>query len=262
MPGSRLVRRTERTMAGTGKGKGKGSGPSGRRGKAADPGSRRLTEKVKPARGRPISSTRWLQRQINDPYVAQARAAGYRSRAAYKLIEIDKRFAILKRGARIVDLGAAPGGWTQVAVEKVGARGQVVAVDLAEMEPVAGAEFIVLDFLGPGADTKIADALGGPADVVLSDMAAPSTGVASVDHLRIMALCEAALDFARNVLAPGGAFVGKVLQGGGEGELVAALKRDFRRVKHVKPPASRADSSEMYVVATGYRGGKADEEKI
>jgi len=257
MLGWRPARRTKRTMAGAGKGKGRGSGQ--RRGKAADPGSRRLAEKVKTARGRPISSTRWLQRQINDPYVARARAEGYRSRAAYKLIEIDKRFPILKRGGRVVDLGAAPGGWTQVAVEKVGARGQVVAVDSADMEPVEGAEFLALDFLSPGADIKIADALGGPADVVLSDMAGPSTGVGSVDHLRIMGLCEAALDFARTVLAANGAFVAKVLQGGGEGELVAALKRDFRRVKHVKPPASRADSSEMYVVATGYRGGASDE---
>ncbi len=229
----------------------------GGRGKGG-PGGRQLSERVKTARGRPISSTRWLSRQLNDPYVARARAEGYRSRAAYKLAEIDDRFHLFKTGARVVDLGAAPGGWTQVAVECVRAGkpggGQVLAVDLAEMEAVPGAEFLRLDFLEPDAETKIAAALGGPADVMLSDMATPATGVARVDHLRIMALCEAVLEFAGTVLAPDGALVAKVLRGGGEAEFVRALKRAFRKVKHVKPPASRADSSEMYVVATGFRG--------
>ena len=229
----------------------------GGRGKGG-PGGRQLSERVKTARGRPISSTRWLSRQLNDPYVARARAEGYRSRAAYKLAEIDERFHLFKTGRRVIDLGAAPGGWTQVAVERVRAGkpggGQVLAVDLAEMEAVPDAEFLRLDFLEADADAKIAAALGGPADVLLSDMAAPATGVARVDHLRIMALCEAVLDFAGTVLAPDGALVAKVLRGGGEAEFVRALKRAFRKVKHVKPPASRADSSEMYVVATGYRG--------
>jgi len=229
----------------------------GGRGKGG-PGGRQLSERVKTARGRPISSTRWLSRQLNDPYVARARAEGYRSRAAYKLAEIDERFHLFKTGGRVVDLGAAPGGWTQVAVERVRAGksggGQVLAVDLAEMEPVQDAAFMRLDFLEADAETKIAAALGGPADVLLSDMAAPATGVARVDHLRIMALCEAVLEFANAILAPDGALVAKVLRGGGEAEFVRALKRAFRKVKHVKPPASRADSSEMYVVATGYRG--------
>lgn len=243
------------------RGGGKSKGTGQRRGKGADPGSRRLAKRVETARGRKISSTRWLQRQLNDPYVQRARAEGYRSRAAYKLLEIDQRFHILKPGARVVDLGAAPGGWTQVAVEKVGAlkgRGQVIAVDISEMDAVPGAEMMELDFLAEGAEATVADTLGGPADVVLSDMAAPATGVSRVDHLRILALCEAALDFARTVLAADGAFVAKVLQGGGESDLVALLKRDFRRVKHVKPPASRSGSAEMYVVATGFRGAEAN----
>jgi len=229
----------------------------GGRGKGG-PGGRQLSERVKTARGRPISSTRWLSRQLNDPYVVRARAEGYRSRAAYKMAEIDDRFHLFKAGATVVDLGAAPGGWTQVAVERVRAGkpggGYVLAVDLAEMEPVPDAAFLLLDFLEPEADTKILAALDGPADVLLSDMAAPSTGVAQVDHLRIMGLCEAVLEFANTVLAADGAMVTKVLRGGGESEFVKALKRAFRKVKHVKPPASRADSSEMYVVATGFRG--------
>lgn len=223
------------------------------------PGGRQLAERVKTARGRPISSTRWLRRQLNDPYVARARAEGYRSRAAYKLIEIDERFHLFKPGARVIDLGAAPGGWTQVAVQRVRAGkaggGHVLAVDITEMEPVPGADFLRLDFLDPDAEEKILAALDGPADIVLSDMAAPATGVARVDHLRIMGLCEAVLDFAGAVLAPGGAMVAKVLQGGGEAEFVRALKRAFGKVKHVKPPASRTHSAEMYVVAMGYRGG-------
>lgn len=229
----------------------------GGRGKRG-PGGRQLAERVKTARGRPISSTRWLQRQLNDPYVSRARAEGYRSRAAYKLVEIDDRFGVLKPGARVVDLGAAPGGWTQVAVERVRAGqpggGEVLAVDVSEMEPVADAAFLKLDFLETDADVKLEQALGSAADVVLSDMAAPATGIPRVDHLRIMALCEAVLDFAASVLAPDGALVTKVLRGGGEAEFVRDLKRAFRKVKHVKPPASRADSAEMYVVAMGFRG--------
>ncbi len=229
----------------------------GSRGKRG-PGGRQLAERVKTARGRPISSTRWLQRQLNDPYVSRARAEGYRSRAAYKLIEIDDRFGVLKRGAKVIDLGAAPGGWTQVTVERVRADqdggGEVLAVDLSDMEPVQGATFVQLDFMEPDADTKLADALGGRADIVLSDMAAPATGIPRVDHLRIMALCEAVLDFAGTVLAPDGALVSKVLRGGGEAAFVRDLKQAFRKVKHVKPPASRADSAEMYVVAMGFRG--------
>ena len=237
----------------------------GGRGKGG-PGGRQLSERVKTARGRPISSTRWLSRQLNDPYVARARSEGYRSRAAYKLAEIDERFQLLKTGARVIDLGAAPGGWTQVAVERVRAGkpggGQVLAVDLAEMEPVQDAEFLLVDFLDVDAEATIAAALGGAANVLLSDMAAPATGVAQVDHLRIMALCEAVLDFAGKVLAPDGALVTKVLRGGGEADFVRALKRAFRRVKHVKPPASRADSSEMYVVAMGYRGDPESDQRV
>ena len=229
----------------------------GGRGKRG-PGGRQLAERVKTARGRPISSTRWLQRQLNDPYVSRARAEGYRSRAAYKLVEIDDRFDVLRPGAKVIDLGAAPGGWTQVAVERVRAGkaggGEVLAVDLAEMEPVPDATFLRLDFMEPDADTKLADALGGKADIVLSDMAAPATGIPRVDHLRIMALCEAVLDFAGAVLAPDGALVAKVLRGGGEADFVRNLKQAFRKIKHVKPPASRADSAEMYVVALGFRG--------
>jgi 23S rRNA (uridine2552-2'-O)-methyltransferase len=211
--------------------------------------------RVKTARRRKASSTRWLQRQLNDPYVAEARRKGYRSRAAFKLIEIDDRFGLLKRGARVVDLGAAPGGWSQVAAERVGDRGLVIAVDLAEMDAIAGVNFLLLDFTDEEAPATVEAALGGPVDLVLSDMAAPATGHPPTDHLRIMALCEAALDFAAGVLKPGGAFVAKVLQGGTERGLLQRMKRDFAVVRHVKPPASRKDSAEMYVVATGFRGG-------
>jgi 23S rRNA (uridine2552-2'-O)-methyltransferase len=213
--------------------------------------------RVKTARRRKASSTHWLRRQLNDPYVAEAKRRGYRSRAAFKLIEIDDRFHLLGRGARVVDLGAAPGGWSQVAAERVGdtGGGLVVAVDLAEMDPIAGVTFLLLDFTEGDAPEQVAAALGGPVDLVLSDMAAPATGHASTDHLRIMALCEAALDFAAGVLKPGGGFVAKVLQGGTERGLLQRLKRDFAAVRHVKPPASRKESAEMYVVATGFRGG-------
>jgi 23S rRNA (uridine2552-2'-O)-methyltransferase len=225
-------------------------------------GRRDLRVRVKTAKGRKLSSTRWLERQLNDPYVARARAEGLRSRAAFKLAEIDDRFRFLVPGARVVDLGAAPGGWTQVAVDRVNALGtrpgpgRVVAVDLAPVDPIPGAELHQLDFLAEGADTRLRDRLGGRADAVISDMAPPATGHAKTDHLRIMALCEAAAEFAMDVLEPGGAFVAKVLAGGAESGLVARLNRAFAKVAHVKPPASRADSSEKYVVATGFRGGR------
>ena len=213
----------------------------------------RLKVRVKTARGRTTGSKRWLERQLNAPYVANAKAKGYRSRAAFKLIEIDDKYRLLNPGAKIVDLGAAPGGWTQVCVQRVGAAGRVVGIDLSEMEHVPGAELIHLDFLDPGAEARIKELLGGPADVVLSDMAAPATGHPKTDHLRIMGLCEAALDFAETVLKPGGAFLAKVLRGGTEGALLTRMKKSFASVAHVKPPASRSDSAEMYVLATGFR---------
>jgi 23S rRNA (uridine2552-2'-O)-methyltransferase len=223
-----------------------------------DGAGRRLKQRVKTARRRRPSSTRWLQRQLNDPYVARARSEGYRSRAAYKLAEIDDAHHLLKPGARVLDLGAAPGGWSQVAAARAGAaegRGRVVAVDLLDMEPIPDVDVLRLDFLEASAPDVIRAALDGPADVVLTDMAPASTGHRQTDHLRIMALAEAALEFAREVLAPGGAFLAKVLQGGTEAELLASMKRDFDKVRHVKPKASRADSAELYVLATGFRGG-------
>jgi 23S rRNA (uridine2552-2'-O)-methyltransferase len=227
-----------------------GQGSKGRRGAA-----RTASVRVRSAKGRKPSSKRWLERQLNDPYVAEARRLGYRSRAAFKLIQIDEKVNVLKPGAKIVDLGAAPGGWTQVACEKVGKRGAVVAIDLVEIEPVSGAIVLRGDLLDEDAPDRLRAALGGPADVVLSDMAAPSTGHAKTDHIRIMALAEAALDFALDVLAPGGAFVAKVLQGGSERTLLDSMRRRFAKVAHVKPPASRKDSAELYVVATGFRAG-------
>jgi 23S rRNA (uridine2552-2'-O)-methyltransferase len=219
----------------------------------ADP--RAAAERVRTAGRRKASSTEWLQRQLNDPYVRRAKREGFRSRAAYKLMELDERFHLLRPGARVVDLGAAPGGWTQVAVSRVKApaKGRVVAIDVAAMQPVDGADILTLDFLAPEAPGRLAAALGGKADLVLSDMAAHATGHAATDHLRIVALAEAAYEFARSVLAANGAFVGKVYQGGAEGALLAALKRDFAAVRHAKPPASRAESAELYVVAQGFR---------
>jgi 23S rRNA (uridine2552-2'-O)-methyltransferase len=221
-------------------------------------GARRgMVVRVKTAKQRSASSAAWLARQLNDPYVAEAKRLGYRSRAAFKLIELDERFHLLKRGARIVDLGAAPGGWTQIAAQKIGAeegRGKLVAADILPMEAVPGATVLQQDFLDEKAPAEIMAALGGQADVVLSDMAAPTTGHAQTDHLRIVALAEAAYEFAKEVLAPGGTFVAKVFQGGAEGELFAALKRDFTTLRHAKPPASRAESAEVYVVAQGFRG--------
>jgi 23S rRNA (uridine2552-2'-O)-methyltransferase len=222
-----------------------------------DRSKRPLKTRVKTGKSRSLSSKLWLERQLNDPYVARAKQEGLRSRAAFKLIEIDDKHHLLKRGARVVDLGAAPGGWSQIAAKRIGAgegRARVVAIDLLELAPLAGVDFAQLDFLDPQAPGAIKALLGGPADVVLSDMAANATGHRKTDHLKIMALAEAAAEFAREVLAPGGAFLCKVLQGGTEATLLAALKRDFASVKHVKPAASRADSAELYLLATGFRG--------
>ncbi len=213
-----------------------------------------LKQRVKTGRGRTASQKRWLERQLNDPYVARAKREGYRSRAAFKLIEIDERFKLLKAGQRVVDLGAAPGGWSQVAAKVVGPSGRVVGIDLLEIEPMAGVEFVTLDFLDPEAPGILTGLLGGPADLVLSDMAANTTGHKQTDHLRIIGLAETAAAFAREILAPSGAYLAKVFQGGTEGTLLAELKRDFASVRHVKPNASRADSSELYVLATGFRG--------
>jgi 23S rRNA (uridine2552-2'-O)-methyltransferase len=222
------------------------------RGKRGAP--RELKVRVKTGGRRSLSSKLWLERQLNDPYVARAKREGYRSRSAFKLSEIDDKTRLLKKGARVIDLGAAPGGWSQVAVKRVGTKGRVVAIDLLPMEPIAGVDFLRLDFLDPTAPEKLKSMLAGPADVVLSDMAANATGHARTDHLKIMALVEVAADFAREVLKPGGAFLAKVLQGGTEASLLAALKRDYRSVKHIKPAASRADSAELYLLATGFRG--------
>jgi 23S rRNA (uridine2552-2'-O)-methyltransferase len=220
-------------------------------------GERDLKVRVKAKGGRTASSRRWLERQLNDPYVARARREGYRSRAAFKLAEIDDKARFLKPGHVIVDLGAAPGGWSQVAAKRVAAgddKGRVIAIDVLEMEPVPGVEFLQLDFLDPAAPEQLRAMTGGRADVVLSDMAANATGHKRTDHLRTMALVEAAADFASGVLATGGAFLAKVLQGGTEQSILAALKRDFASVRHVKPAASRADSAELYLLATGFRG--------
>ena len=225
-------------------------------------GQRDLRVKVKTARGRKLSSTRWLQRQLNDPYVKLAQAEGYRGRAAFKIRELDDKYGFFRPGARVVDLGCAPGGWLQVAIPRINALGEtagkpvgrIIGVDLQEVDPVTGAEIIQLDFLDEGADDIVKNLLGGPADVVMSDMAASSSGHKQTDHLRIMALCEAAADFAFDVLDEGGTFVAKVLAGGAEGSLQAILKQKFAKVANVKPPASRSDSSEKFVVATGFRG--------
>jgi len=226
--------------------------------KSGRKGARDLHVRVKTAKGRRTSSTRWLQRQLNDPYVIAAQREGFRSRSAYKLQELDDRFHFLKPGARIIDLGAAPGGWTQISVERVGTAGKVVAADVSEMDPVAGAECLQLDVFAPDTIERLRELLGGDADVILSDMAAPSTGHQQTDHLRIMGLCEAALDVAIQLMTPGGAFVAKVLQGGTEQELLALLKRNFRSVRHAKPEASRKDSAEMYVVALDFKGHSTD----
>jgi 23S rRNA (uridine2552-2'-O)-methyltransferase len=215
-----------------------------------------LRVNVKTARRRDLASTLWLDRQLNDPYVKRAKAEGWRSRAAFKLLEMDEKFRLLKTGARIVDLGCAPGGWLQVSVKATGKKGQVVGIDYLHVPAVPGAEILEMDFLDADAPDKLKELLGGPADVVLSDMAAPTTGHQSTDHLRIVALAEVALEFAEDVLKPGGAFVCKVFAGGAEGELLTRLKQSFAVVKHAKPKSSRQDSAEKYVVATGFRGRK------
>jgi 23S rRNA (uridine2552-2'-O)-methyltransferase len=227
-------------------------------------GSRGLHVQVKTAKKRSNASNRWLQRQLNDPYVIKARQAGYRSRAAFKLLELDDKFKLLKPGARVVDLGCAPGGWSQVAVARVGSKGVVVGCDLLEVPPITGATLIVQDFLAEEAPDVIKSLLVGAnagkagdkalADVVISDMASNTTGHTPTDHIRIMNLCELAYQFACEILAPGGAFVCKVLKGGAESELLKMMQRDFTTVKHAKPSASRQDSAESYVVATGFRG--------
>ncbi len=230
-------------------------------------GQRDLTIKVKTARGRKLSSTLWLQRQLNDPYVKRAKADGFRGRAAYKILELDDRFRFLVPGARVVDLGCAPGGWCQVAVTRVNALGEkqgkrvgrILGVDLQEVEPIAGCEIHQLDFLEDDADDKVKEWLGGRADVVMSDMAASASGHKQTDHLRIIALCEAAAYFAFDVLEEGGTFVAKVLAGGAEAELQKLLKLRFRKVLNVKPDASRADSSEKFVVATGFKRDLSDQ---
>jgi 23S rRNA (uridine2552-2'-O)-methyltransferase len=229
----------------------KGKGKSG--GGGSLPTGRRATVRVKTARGRTVSQQRWLQRQLNDPYVVEAKKRGYRSRAAFKLLQLDDQFRFLKPKARVIDLGAAPGGWTQVSVER-SKGGVVIGIDLTPVDPIAGATVLAKDFYDDDAPAVLTKLLDGPADVVLSDMAAAATGEPQIDHIRIMGLAEAAHDFARSVLKQGGTFVAKVLRGGTERTLLDRLKKDFAKVRHVKPEASRADSAEMYVVATGFRG--------
>jgi 23S rRNA (uridine2552-2'-O)-methyltransferase len=213
--------------------------------------------RLKGEKRRTPSSRAWLERQISDPYVARAKREGFRSRAAYKLAEIDDKYRLLRPGAHVVDVGAAPGGWSEIAARRIGGHGRVIAIDILEMKPVAGVEFLQLDFLDETAPGRLKAMLDGKADVVLSDMAANATGHRQTDHLRIMALAEAAAHFAREVLSEGGSFLCKVLQGGTEAALLAALKRDFASVKHVKPPASRSDSAELYLLARGFRGASA-----
>ena len=236
--------------------------PKKKSGNTSGRGQRDLRVKVKTARGRRLSSTLWLERQLNDPYVARAKKDGYRGRAAYKILEVDEKYRFLVPGARVVDLGCAPGGWCQVAVPRVNALGEkpgkavgrVIGLDLREIEPIPGAEIHVLDFLSEGADEIVKGWLGGNADVVMSDMAAASSGHKQTDHLRIIALCEAAAELAFDVLEPGGTFVAKVLAGGAEDGLQKQLNKRFDKVVNMKPPASRSDSSEKFVVATGFRG--------
>ncbi|SHJ19696.1 RlmE family RNA methyltransferase [Wenxinia saemankumensis] len=234
--------------------------------KTSGRGQRDLTVRVKTAKGRKLSSKLWLERQLNDPYVQRAKREGYRGRAAFKILELDDRYRFLVPGARVVDLGCAPGGWCQVAVPRINALGEkqgkavgrIIGIDLQEVDPIPGAELHVLDFLDEGADDFIKARLDGPADVVMSDMAASSSGHKQTDHLRIIALCEAAAELAFDVLAPGGTFVAKVLAGGAEGDLQKRLKDRFDKVANIKPPASRSDSSEKFVVATGFRGNQND----
>ena len=217
------------------------------------PSGRALKQRVKTGKGRTLSSKMWLERQLNDPYVQRAKREGYRSRAAFKLVEIDDKYRVLKKGARVVDLGAAPGGWSQVAAKRIGDGGHIVAIDLLDIEPIAGVDFIQLDFLDPAAPDELKARLGGEADIVLTDMAANATGHRKTDHIKIVALVEAAAEFAGEILKPGGTFLAKVIQGGTEPALLAQLKKDFATVRHVKPAASRAESAELYLLATGFR---------
>lgn len=210
--------------------------------------------RLKTARGRTNSSARWLQRQLNDPYVAEAKRLGYRGRAAFKLKEINERYKILNGAKRIVDLGCAPGGWLQVITEELGKNIELIGLDLQEVEPVEGAEVLLMNFLDEGADLKLMEKLSGPVDIVLSDMANSATGHKATDHIKTMALCEAALDFAIKVLAPDGKFVAKVLQGGSDAELLKLMKKHFKKVTHAKPPSSRKGSTEWFVVAQGFKG--------
>ena len=226
--------------------------------KKANPSGRSRGKRgyVKTARGRKSSSTRWLQRQLNDPFVAEARRLGYRSRAAFKLTWLDDKFHLLRGARNILDLGAAPGGWTQVAVERTNGKAQILGIDLLEIDPINGAELLVMDFMATDAEDKLIKAIGGPVDLVMSDLANSATGHRRTDQLRTMALAETALDFAVKVLTPGGAFVVKVLQGGAEDDLLRTLKNSFKSVRHAKPDASRAESKELYVVATGFNRDK------
>lgn len=240
--------------------KGPAKGPTNKSILGPGGGQRQMRTSLKNARKHSASSQRWLERQLNDPYVAAAKREGMRSRAAYKLKEIDARHHLLKAGQRVVDLGAAPGGWSQIAAESVKSlegKGQVVAIDYLGMEPIAGVEIVELDFTDESAEAKLKSMLrDGGADIVLSDMAAPTVGHTNTDHLRIMGLAELAAAFAVDVLTPGGTFLCKVFQGGTEHDLLDLLKKNFKSVKHVKPPASRADSAELYVLATGFRGAR------
>ncbi len=219
------------------------------------------TVRVKTARGRKLSSTRWLQRQLNDPYVQEANRLGYRSRAAFKLIELDDRFQFLKPGQKVVDLGCAPGGWTQVCAERIEAEknpdGHVIGIDLQEIDDIAGATILVGDFMADDAPDRLKEAIGGPVDIVLSDMAAAASGHPQTDHLRITGLVEAAVYFAVEVLKPNGWFIAKVLAGGTDNDLLTEIKKHFQTVRHAKPPASRKDSSETYLLASGFRGKNA-----
>jgi len=222
-------------------------------------GGRSLKTRVKTARKRTLSSTLWLQRQLNDPYVARAKREGWRSRAAFKLLEIDEKYELLQPGQRIVDLGAAPGGWSQVAAKKIRSaegRGKIVGIDLLDIEPIAGVDFAVMDFLLEDSPDRLKAMLGSEADAVISDMAGNTTGHKKTDHLRIVHLAELAVDFAGQVLKPGGFFLCKLFQGGETSELVTKLKRDYATVRHIKPQSSRADSAELYVLATGFRAAR------
>ncbi len=229
-------------------------GSSKHRGLGGLASRRREAVRVKTAKQRSASSAHWLTRQLNDPYVAAAKEAGYRSRAAFKLLQLDAQFKLLRNGMRVVDLGAAPGGWSQVVAAKIGAKGKLIALDILPMEPIKGATVLHLDFMDAAAPARLYNALEGKADLVLSDMAPSTTGHSGTDHIRIIALVEAAAEFAMEVLAPGGAFVCKMFQGGAEKELLTQLKKNFTKVKHAKPAASRTESSETYLVAMGFSG--------